>query len=96
MSIEQLVDITVLLLRAMEYKCERVPTKLMLVKPKVRLVGSELVILKRKLKELFGAEGGTNSFVPLSCSNQADMVLVEEKRPAPFIDEQFMRKVEDM
>ena len=51
----------------MEYKCEMVPTKMMLAEFKARLVGSELVMLKRKLKEVFGVERGTNSLVSLNC-----------------------------
>ena len=77
-SIEQLADSTVLLLRAMGYKCEMIPTKLMLGDFKVRLVGSEMVKWKRKLKEAFGVQGGTKFLVPTNRRAQVDVVLDEE------------------
>ena len=76
MSLEHLVDSTVLLLRAMGYKFEMVPTKLMLLDFKFRFVGSELMRWKRNLKEVLGLQGGTKSLVPLNRRTQADMVLV--------------------
>ena len=95
-SIEQLVDNTVLLLRAMGYKCEMIPTKLMLGDFKIQLVGSEMVKWKRKLKEAFGVQGGTNFLVPTNRRAQVDMVLDEEKEPAPNLDDQAERDVDDL
>ena len=70
MSLDQLADSTVLLLRAMGYMCEMVPTKLILSSFKVRLVGSELVRWKRKIKEVFGVQGGAKSLAPLNRRTQ--------------------------
>ena len=94
MALEEIADSAVLLLRAMKYKCELVPTKLIIEDFKVRLVDSELVRWKRKMKEVLGMEGGTKSFVPFNHQTQADMVLVEEKGPVPLLDEQVVREVE--
>ena len=68
----------------------------MLSEFKIRLVGSELVRWKRNLKEVFGVQGGTKSLVPLNRRAQVEMVFVEEKRPAPLLDDQVVREVDYM
>ena len=62
----------------------------------IRLVGSELVKWKRKLNIVFGVEGGKKFLVPFNCRTQVKMVLGEEKKQAPFIDEHVVREVDDM
>lgn len=95
-SIEQLADSTVLLLRAMGYKCEMISTKLMLGNFKVLLVGSEIMKWKRNLKVAFGVQGGTKFLVPTNRRAQVDMVLDEEKTPASNLDDQVERDVDDL
>ena len=77
MSLEKLADSTVLLLRAIKYKWQMVPTKLMLANFEISLVSSELVRSKRKLKEVLWVQGGTKSLGSLNRQTQVYMVLVE-------------------
>ena len=49
MTLEELANNTVLLLRAMRYRCDTRPSKLMLTDSKTSLAGFELMKKKRKL-----------------------------------------------
>ena len=60
------------------------PTELILSDFKIRSVGRELVRSELQLNEVFGEQGGMKILAPLIRRAQADMVLVEEKRPAPL------------
>ena len=95
-SLEKLVESTVLLLRAMVHKCKMVPTKLISSDLKVLLVGSELVRWKLKLKEVFVVQEGSKSLHSYYRRTQADMVPVEKKRLELLLDEQVGLRVEDI
>uniref|UniRef100_M4BL09 Uncharacterized protein n=1 Tax=Hyaloperonospora arabidopsidis (strain Emoy2) TaxID=559515 RepID=M4BL09_HYAAE len=78
MSLEQLDDNTVLLLRVMGYKCTTRPSKLILADFKIRSVGVEIMKWQRKLNEALGLEGGMNLLIPLNRRAQLDKMLEED------------------
>uniref|UniRef100_H3GF40 Eukaryotic/viral aspartic protease n=1 Tax=Phytophthora ramorum TaxID=164328 RepID=H3GF40_PHYRM len=80
-TIEQLVEDSVLLLRAMCYRCGHKPSKPALTTCNVSSVGVELMRWKRKLKDLFGMQGGLKGQVPKS--RRAGELLDEQKAPPP-------------
>ncbi|KAL4140282.1 hypothetical protein PRNP1_014567 [Phytophthora ramorum] len=87
-TIEQLVEDTVLLLRAMGYRCGHKPSKPALTTCNVSSVGVELMRWKRKLKDLFGMQGGLKGQVPKS--RRADELLDEQKAPPPVTAQPYV------
>ena len=77
MTIDQLVDATILLMRAMGYRCTTQPNKLMRTDFKIRSVGLELMKWRRKLKDAFGMQGSVTNQISLARQDQVDKILEE-------------------
>ena len=78
MSLEELSNNTVLLLRAMRYKCDTSPSKLMLTDSRTSLAGFEMIKWKRKLEETFNVEGKMKTHIPQNRQTQVDIKFEED------------------